>query len=177
LYPNFAGDALSTWVFGSRVTLIGDAAHAHGGAFAAGGSLALDDTLALGLAFRHVFGSQTSEEPFSIESIKKTLGLYSNTRQPHTARILRIVHNQIDKRGAQFTSAEEEDEALVARMRSRPNTEWLSEHDVEAAFAATLGQAEVMEASNQAQASKSKEPVPEPSSGISTSIQLKGSKL
>ncbi|KAJ5976034.1 hypothetical protein N7481_009741 [Penicillium waksmanii] len=177
LYPNFAGDALSTWVFGSRVTLIGDAAHAHGGAFAAGGSLALDDTLALGLAFRHVFGSQTSEQPFSIENIKEALGLYSNTRQPHTARILRIVHNQIDKRGAQFTSAEEEDEALVARMRSRPNTEWLSEHDVEAAFAATLEHADMIEASDQAQASKSTEPVPESSSSTSTSIQFKGSKL
>ncbi|KAJ5391451.1 Monooxygenase FAD-binding [Penicillium cosmopolitanum] len=148
-----------------------------GGAFAAGGSLALDDTLALGLAFRHVFGAQTSGQTFSSENIKKALGLYSNTRQPHTARILRIVHNQIDKRGAQFTSAEEEDEALVARMRSRPNTEWLSEHDVEAAFAATLEQVEVIEASDQAQASKSTKTVPESSSGTSTSIQLEGSKL
>lgn len=164
-------------MFDSRVTLIGDAAHAHGGAFAAGGSLALDDTLALGLAFRHVFGAQTSGQTFSSENIKKALGLYSNTRQPHTARILRIVHNQIDKRGAQFTSAEEEDEALVARMRSRPNTEWLSEHDVEAAFAATLEQVEVIEASDQAQASKSTKTVPESSSGTSTSIQLEGSKL
>lgn len=176
MYPNFAGDALSTWVFGSRVTLIGDAAHAHGGAFAAGGSLALDDTLALGLAFRHVFDSQTSEQPFSAENIKKALGLYSNTRQPHTARILRIVHNQIDKRGAEFTSTEEEDEALVARMRSRPNTEWLSEHDVEAAFAATLEQAEIPEALGQAHISKSPDPAQKSSSGT-TSIQLKDSKL
>lgn len=143
--------------------------------------MALDDALALGLAFRHVFGPQTSGRSFSAESIKKALGLYSNTRQPHTARILRIVHNQIDRRGAQFTSAEEEDEALVARMRSRPNTEWLSEHDVEAAFAATLEQAEASsaEASDQVNASESTEPVPEPSSGTTgnTSIQLKDSKL
>jgi 2-polyprenyl-6-methoxyphenol hydroxylase-like FAD-dependent oxidoreductase len=37
LYPNFADDAISTWVFKDRVTLVGDAAHVHGGAFAVGG--------------------------------------------------------------------------------------------------------------------------------------------
>ncbi|CAG8217454.1 unnamed protein product [Penicillium salamii] len=130
LYPNFAGDALPTWVFGSRVTLVGDAAHAHGGAFAAGGSLALDDSLALGLAFKHIFQGAT----FSIENIEKALRLYSQTRQPHTARLLRIVHEQIDRKAATFATSEAEDEALVARLKGRPDTVWLSEHDVEAAF-------------------------------------------
>ncbi|KAJ5679563.1 hypothetical protein N7462_007807 [Penicillium macrosclerotiorum] len=139
LYPNFAGDALPTWVFGSRVTLIGDAAHAHGGAFAAGGSLALDDSLALGLAFKHVF-QQSSAAPCSSEDIREALGLYSRTRQPHTARLLRIVHNQIENRKSVPTTEEEEDFDLVARMKNRPNTEWLSEHDVETAFAAVLEQ-------------------------------------
>ncbi|CAG7916270.1 unnamed protein product [Penicillium olsonii] len=132
LYPNFAGDALPTWVFGSRVTLVGDAAHAHGGAFAAGGSLALDDALALGLAFKHVFQGPT----FSIEKIEKALALYSQTRQPHTARLLGIVHDQIDRKAATFATSEAEDEALVARLKGRPDTTWLSEHDVEAAFGA-----------------------------------------
>jgi salicylate hydroxylase len=136
LYPNFAGDALPNWVFGSRVTLVGDAAHAHGGAFAAGGSLALDDSLALGLAFEHVFSGKTT---FSIENIDKALRLYSQTRRPHTARLLRIVHNQIDKKATIFATAEAEDDALVARLKGRPDTEWLSEHDVEAAFAAVVG--------------------------------------
>lgn len=173
MYPNFAGDALPTWVFRSRVTLIGDAAHAHGGAFAAGGSLALDDALALGLAFKHVFSSSASRPSFSIENVKKALGLYSSTRQPHTARLLRIVHNQIDKRGTQFASSEEEDDALVARMRSRPNTEWLSEHDVEAAFASTIEQARSAEALDQADFPRSTGPVEESNSGV----QFKGSKL
>ena len=132
LYPNFAGDALPTWVFGSRVTLVGDAAHAHGGAFAAGGSLALDDALALGLAFKHVFQRST----FSIEKIERALALYSQTRQPHTARLLGIVHDQIDLKVASFATSEAEDEALVARLKGRPDTTWLSEHDVEAAFGA-----------------------------------------
>jgi salicylate hydroxylase len=80
------GDALLNWVFGSRVTLVGDAAHAHGGAFAAGGSLALDDSLALGLAFEEVFSS--SKATFSPENINKALGLYSQIRQLHTAGVV-----------------------------------------------------------------------------------------
>lgn len=135
--------------------------------------MALDDALAIGLAFKHVFDPANSRQSFSVENITRALGLYSNTRQPHTARLLRIIHNQIDKRGVQFASVEEEDDALVARMRSRPNTEWLSEHDVEAAFVATLERAVVVEASDQAPASKSTEPAEESRSGI----QLKGSKM
>lgn len=136
LYPNFAGDALQTWVFGTRATLAGDAAHAHGGAFAAGGSLALDDSLALGLAFKHVFSGKTT---YSGADIEKALRLYSRTRLPHTARLLRIVHGQIDKKQADFETAEAEDDALVRRLKGRPDTEWLSEHDVEAAFGAVVG--------------------------------------
>jgi salicylate hydroxylase len=142
LYPNFAGEALPTWVFGSRVTLIGDAAHAHGGAFAAGGSLALDDALALGLAMKHAFGSSSKTTSFSVERVGIALELYSKTRQPHTARLLRIIHNQITQKPQETMTAEEEDAILLKRMRNRPDTVWLSEHDVEAAFAATVEQLE-----------------------------------
>ncbi|CEN61059.1 hypothetical protein ASPCAL07726 [Aspergillus calidoustus] len=130
LYPNFAGDALQTWVFGSRVTLVGDAAHAHGGAFAAGGSLALDDAFALALAFGHVGDLSMAN------NIQEALRLYERTRQPHTNRLLQIVHGQLDtnKRAAPAKSEQEEDARLLERMRNRPDTEWLSEHDVEAEF-------------------------------------------
>jgi salicylate hydroxylase len=123
-------------VFNSRVTLVGDAAHAHGGAFAAGGSLALDDAFALGLAFKHFFESQPggAEGPISSSGVEKALQLYSKTRQPHTDRLLRIVHSQVDSKPTGSGSAEGEDAKLIERIRNRPNTEWLSEHDVEAAF-------------------------------------------
>lgn len=173
LYPNFAGDALPTWIFGSRVTLVGDAAHAHGGAFAAGGSLALDDSLALGLAFKYVFNSSAGLGD-SIEKINKVLSLYNKTRQPHTARLLRIVHNQIEQRASAATSLEEEDAALVARMKKRPNTEWLSEHDVEAAFKAVVDESEtgdhLEQTSSLAGLSKPKPP-------IEGAIQLQKSKI
>ncbi|OJJ07831.1 hypothetical protein ASPVEDRAFT_89065 [Aspergillus versicolor CBS 583.65] len=142
LYPNFAGDAIPTWVFGSRVTLVGDAAHAHGGAFAAGGSLALDDALALGLAFRHVFGSR-SQGSLDIGSIGKALDLYARTRQPHTDRLLKIVHGQLNNsQGTKPATAGEENERLISRLRNRTDTEWLSEHDVEAAFGEVVKQLE-----------------------------------
>ncbi|KAG9788873.1 hypothetical protein KCU88_g1632, partial [Aureobasidium melanogenum] len=46
-YANVAGSALDQWSFQDRVTLLGDAAHTHGGAFAAGASLAIDDAYTL----------------------------------------------------------------------------------------------------------------------------------
>ncbi|KXG48032.1 Monooxygenase, FAD-binding [Penicillium griseofulvum] len=165
LYPNFAGDALPNWVFGSRVTLVGDAAHAHGGAFAAGGSLALDDSLALGLAFKQVFHLRNAT--FSARNIKEALRLYSQARQPHTDRLLRIVHSQIDKKGIIFATDKEEDAALIARMTDRPDTVWLSEHDVEAAFNAVV---ELEGAQRQVS-------LVEPAGNIGGEIQLQGSKL
>ncbi|KAJ5136270.1 hypothetical protein N7448_004824 [Penicillium atrosanguineum] len=155
LYPNFAGDSLPTWVFGSRVTLIGDAAHAHGGAFAAGGSLALDDALALSLAMKHVFSSSSIPPSFPVDKVGKALELYSKTRQPHTARLLHIIHNQISQKPQGNMTPEEEEHALIKRMKSRPNTEWLSEHDVEAAFAATVEQLEAGDAAKEPQSLKS----------------------
>ncbi|KAL4886170.1 hypothetical protein BJY04DRAFT_213702 [Aspergillus karnatakaensis] len=132
LFPNFAGDALKTWVFGSRVTLVGDAAHAHGGAFAAGGSLALDDAFALGLALEHVFGDKAKAESKEIEA---ALHLYAATRQPHTDRLLKIVHGQLDGSKAEAVgTAGDENKKVINRLRNRPDTEWLSEHDVEREF-------------------------------------------
>ncbi|KAL4903328.1 hypothetical protein BDW74DRAFT_179747 [Aspergillus multicolor] len=131
LYPNFAGDAIPTWVFKHRVTLVGDAAHAHGGAFAAGGSLALDDAFALGLAFRHVLRIEKKDIQ---DRIERALRLYEKTRKPHTHRLLEIVHGQLNAKPTSKGTEEEEDEKLIRRMKGRVDTEWLSEHDVEKAF-------------------------------------------
>ncbi|KAB8263022.1 hypothetical protein BDV32DRAFT_146813 [Aspergillus pseudonomiae] len=133
IYPNYAGEPLTTWVLDSRVTLVGDAAHTHGGAFAAGGSLAIDDAYALFLAFQHTLGSCRAQKPERHE-IRNALGLYDETRRPHTERLLAIVLKGI---GAQATNTDS-DEILVERVRNKPNTTWLSEHDVEKAFQGVL---------------------------------------
>lgn len=89
-----------------------------------------------------MFKSPTGPE-FSIENVKKALSLYSKTRQPHAARILRIVHKQIEQRASAVGSFEEEDRKPFARMRNRPDTKWLSEHDVEAVLKAVLEQSKL----------------------------------
>ena len=132
LYPNLAGEPLDSWVFGSRVTLVGDAAHTHGGAYAAGGSLALDDAWALYLSFRQVLAGVNPGEKPSLQDIYKALSLYEKTRRPHTERLVKGV---LAARGA---VPPDTDEALRKRMKSRPSTVWLTEHDVEAAFAGVL---------------------------------------
>ncbi|KAL7953971.1 FAD/NAD(P)-binding domain-containing protein [Trichoderma compactum] len=134
LYPNYAGDALPSWIPASRVTLVGDAAHTHGGSFAAGGSLALDDSFALGLAFKQVFSSGAPNLPFSQENIRQAFSLYDQTRRPHAARLLSIIHDLMSRKAPTYKTPEEADEALRARMRNRPDMLWLSEHDVEKAF-------------------------------------------
>lgn len=153
VYSNYAGEPLSTWVFGSpaRVTLVGDAAHTHGGAFAAGGSLAIDDAHALLLAFRHTFSSSRTETSYLDVSgkhdvnaaIEKALKLYDRIRRPHTERLLKIVLDGISdsdqiQRGPERTSNSPNDvnseDAVTRRIKNKPDVTWLSEHDVEKAF-------------------------------------------
>ncbi|KAJ5924589.1 hypothetical protein N7466_008776 [Penicillium verhagenii] len=171
LYPNFAGDSLKSWIFGSRVTLVGDAAHAHGGAFAAGGSLALDDAFALGLAFKHVIEASSQKLPFSFHDAEKAFELYANTRKPHTDRLLRIVHNQIGTNPSKSGTLREEDAKLVSRMKNRPDTEWLSEHDVEAALAATLAQTDSQDQSEPLEHSNKSQET------LESALHFQGSKL
>lgn len=136
LFPNYSGGILPSWVPNSRVALLGDAAHTHGGAFAAGGSLALDDAFALGLAFKHAGASKST--PWTATDLRQVFELYDETRRPHASRLLKIVHGATSAEPVVYNSPEEEDEALIKRMTNRPDTTWLAEHNVEQAFSETL---------------------------------------
>lgn len=136
LFPNYPGGILPSWVPNSRVVLLGDAAHTHGGAFAAGGSLALDDAFALALAFKHVASSKST--PWTTVNLRQVFDLYDETRRPHASRLLNIVHGAAPPQPPMYNSEKEEDEALIKRMTNRPNTSWLAEHNVEQAFSETL---------------------------------------
>lgn len=134
-YPNFSGSSLSTWVFGSRATLIGDAAHAHGGAHATGGSLAIDDAYCLFLALLSIFPFTAPRRPSS-EEIETALKLYEATRKPHAERLLKKVHAANNAKAAKV-GIPEGDEELRARAAKGSDTNWLHEHDVEKAFEET----------------------------------------
>ncbi|EKD20500.1 uncharacterized protein L3040_004212 [Drepanopeziza brunnea f. sp. 'multigermtubi'] len=139
-YPNyFSGSSLPTWVFGNgRVTLIGDAAHAHGGAFATGGSLAIDDAYALYRSITSVFPPAATEGP-SPGEIRRALELYEATRRPHAVRLLQVVHanNEMKTRKIRAETRETDGE-LRARAKRGSGTTWLHEHDVVRAFEEVL---------------------------------------
>ncbi len=125
---------LKTWVFGDRVTLVGDAAHAHGGAHATGGSLAIDDAYALYLALTSTFPLTATRKPSS-EDIAKSLKLYEKTRKPHTDRLLNLVHSGNEAKLDNLRKGKlDTDEELRARAAKGTNTAWLHEHDVVKAF-------------------------------------------
>lgn len=152
LYPNMAGEPLDTWVYGGGcVALIGDAAHTHGGAFAAGGSLAIDDAYALLLALQHVWPQQPGAQPTPAQ-IQHALRLFEATRRPHVAKVMALARHQIIGKLAPGEKAKEggeaeegsgesdndDDEKLLTFIRSRPDTAWINEHDVEASFRAVV---------------------------------------
>ena len=135
VYPNAAAQGLDSWVFeDGRVTLAGDAAHAHGGAFAAGGSLAIDDAWAFAASILRVFpeAAAASQLP-SDADVAWALELYERTRKPHTDRVMRMVYEGNKKRVERMGKAETDDE-LRARMQNRGDPAWIHEHDVEATF-------------------------------------------
>ncbi|KAI0178452.1 salicylate 1-monooxygenase [Pestalotiopsis sp. NC0098] len=144
VYPNSTAHALDTWVLGGgRVTLAGDAAHAHGGAFAAGGSLALDDAWAFAAAIFQAIPPDSTRAPSGLD-IAGALALYERTRKPHTDRVMTVVAQmnarKVDevRRGEVITDAE-----LRRRMKEGADTSWIHEHDVTESFRSTSGSASV----------------------------------
>ncbi|KAI0122806.1 FAD/NAD(P)-binding domain-containing protein [Daldinia grandis] len=136
IYPNAAAHPLETWVLGGgKVTLAGDAAHAHGGAFAAGGSLALDDAWAFVSSILYVFPENATRKPNDAE-IVKALRIYEKTRKPHTDRVMGVVHQNNKNKVARYWQAREleTDEQLRIRIKNREDPSWIHEHDVQAAF-------------------------------------------
>lgn len=152
-YANVAGEALDRWTFGGgRVVLLGDAAHTHGGAFAAGASLAIDDAYTLYLALQAVLPEAAIDDaPTTPAQIGRALDLYESARRPHAAKVLAKVHadraaaklrnDKERERAAAGLGVETEDEvdaAFVARFKARGDPVWLNEHDAAAAFREVL---------------------------------------
>lgn len=139
-YPNFAGTALSSLVFDSRVALLGDAAHTHGGAFGAGGSLAINDAYALALALTHFWPPVPEQSNPTSNELGRALKLFDETRRPLVTRVLDTVHSQGQARrlaaANKANGKMETDDELRARIENRPDIVWLTEHDVDAEFQA-----------------------------------------
>ncbi|KAI1857309.1 uncharacterized protein JN550_013289 [Neoarthrinium moseri] len=178
VYPNATAHALDSWALGGgqaddrdegsgsgartssgkRVTLAGDAAHAHGGAFAAGGSLALDDAWAFAMAIKHAFPAhqlQARDRGSVGENIERALRLYERTRKGHTDRVMRVVAQNnaktVDRHREAGGGWRETDDELRVRMQNRADTSWIHEHDVVEAFAEALADEDPSQGELQAQ--------------------------
>ena len=112
--------------------MVGDSAHAHGGAYATGGSLAIDDAYALHLAIDHIFPPSSIVKP-SVATIAAALKLYERTRKPHAEKLLNIVLKANKAKAARFGRPVTDDE-LYHMVAERPATAWLHEHNVVEAF-------------------------------------------
>lgn len=133
IHPNVAAEGLDSWVLGNgRVTLAGDAAHAHGGAFAAGGSLAIDDAWAFANSVLHIYPLDANALP-SEEEIARALRIYEGTRKAHTDRVLETVHSG-NKAKVTRIRKPESDAELRRYMKERQDPTWIHEHDVRLAF-------------------------------------------
>lgn len=150
-YCNVAGRELDHWSFCDRVTLLGDAAHTHGGAFAAGVSLAIDDAFALALAFDEVFPPAWAPtiDVASPELIGQVFDLYETTRKPHTAKVIAFVYETRAKARARLekrrAGTPESDAEFRKRMANRGDPVWVNEYDVESAFRRVVADREAVQ--------------------------------
>ncbi|KAJ3869229.1 FAD/NAD-P-binding domain-containing protein [Lentinula novae-zelandiae] len=144
VHPGWASNQVPPPVHAGRIVLLGDAFHPHGGAFAAGGSLAIDDSIALFLSLQHV--QQQSSTPSTSSSsdassdsrskLSHALDLYASTRLPHTGRVFSVVERMRDsvaKPGRLW-----DEEKIQEWARDKKEVVWLHEHDVHRAFVDAL---------------------------------------
>ncbi|PYH92007.1 FAD/NAD(P)-binding domain-containing protein [Aspergillus ellipticus CBS 707.79] len=141
VHPNLLGAPLEMMVFDGRVALLGDAGHTHGGAFAAGGSLAINDAHALALALAHTWPTGDGGRPNN-RHLAEALAFFDRTRRPHVNKLIEIASKQaLDRqRRSQASGTQAESDCwLRERVSGLGDVAWLAEHDVESEFKAVIG--------------------------------------
>ncbi|KAG7091617.1 hypothetical protein E1B28_010635 [Marasmius oreades] len=124
VYPTLSSEGIPEATWRNRIVLVGDSFHPFGGAFAAGGGMAIDDAVALYLALSHTQGN-----------LPAALGLYEATRRPQVERVMEAVN--VNRKNA----GEWRDDEKIRKMASTRQDgygAWLHEHDVHEAFRAAL---------------------------------------
>ncbi|KAF5392493.1 hypothetical protein D9757_002229 [Collybiopsis confluens] len=136
VFPAWASDEVLHPVHTGRIVLLGDAFHPHGGILAIGGSLAIDDSVALYLSLQHVqareTASSTSSSRISNAGLLDALKIYSTTRLPHIREVCRLVV-QI-RGGAAKPGKCWNEEKIRTWAENKKEVVWLHEHDVHQRF-------------------------------------------
>ncbi|KAJ3905854.1 FAD/NAD-P-binding domain-containing protein [Lentinula edodes] len=157
VHPGWASNQVPPPIHAGRIVLLGDAFHPHGGALAAGGSLAIDDSIALFLALQHVQQSSTpstssssssdvlsnsrsieasARRRLSTSELSHALDLYASARLPHSSRVFGVVERMrenVAKPGRLW-----DEEKIQEWARDKKEVVWLHEHDVHKAFVDAL---------------------------------------
>ncbi|ORY24119.1 hypothetical protein BCR39DRAFT_547657 [Naematelia encephala] len=119
LYPDYHGPPLASLSVGEdHVVLIGDAGHPHGGAFAAGGSLAIEDAYTLYLCLKDG------------RSVQDAWSLFDQVRKEHVHRLLRMAE-KLRKQRKDDEGKYLNDDEIRQRVEGRGDVTWLAENDVE----------------------------------------------
>ncbi|KAF9072808.1 FAD/NAD-P-binding domain-containing protein [Rhodocollybia butyracea] len=145
VHPGRGSNEIPVPVHAGRIALLGDAFHPHGGALAAGGSLAIDDSIALFLSLQYVqqlklkspntngiTGRQTPSLKLSASELSRALDLYAATRLSHVSRVFDVVERM--KEGVARPGKRWDEEKIQMWARNKTEVVWLHEHDVHKAF-------------------------------------------
>lgn len=111
-----------------HVVLIGDAGHPHGGAYAAGGTMSIEDAYTLALCLEHALGSVDTKKT----QIQLAFNMYNDIRHAHTARLIDAA-NKLRTQRKTDEGRVLSDEHIEERLRARPDISWLSENDTKGA--------------------------------------------
>lgn len=134
IYPDWNGPTLPSLTVGGRVALLGDAGHCHGGAFAAGGTLAIEDGYTLGLCVDEVAQRAALEgRPMEGNDIATALSLFDKCRLRHVNRLVAAAHSLRDRRAQKDNHVASEAE-INAYVTTHADVAWLADNDAEAVF-------------------------------------------
>ena len=135
VFPGWSSEVVPPPTSQGRIVLIGDSLHPHGGAFAAGGSLAIDDGRALYLALSHTEAT-SSNEAQRPDRLSRALDLYKATRLPHIDKVMLAV--KASRANAAKPDQPWSEEKIREWARAKNSQAWIHEHDVIGAFKETL---------------------------------------
>ncbi|KAL7423383.1 hypothetical protein Q5752_002686 [Cryptotrichosporon argae] len=130
VYPDYHGPALPQLNHG-RAVLIGDAGHPHGGAFAAGGTMGVEDGYTLGLCV-----AAAAERGLELDW---AWDVFNACRLDHVNRLVAAATQLREQRREREGRLLGDDE-IERIVHARNDVKWLADNDAEAVFRRTLAE-------------------------------------
>lgn len=142
VYTDINGPALPSHVFGDgRVVLIGDAGHPHGGAYAAGGTMSVEDAYTLYRALDHAQRSDSAGPRRRLDrtALRWAFGTFDAARITHTTRVIDLA-NETRRKRERNRGVKAPDDVLRAGVATRPDVSFLANNDTKAVIERTIAE-------------------------------------